>query len=405
MSARQLILLKRFMPPLIYLGGIGALMLADVLASSALEIADVAVWSRVRAINGILAVVCLLGLDQFLLRHPEEVRRVRGILFVQIPLASVAAALIGHAFSQPVLMMILIATFSSVSIAVSQFHRGRGRLLAAQMSAQSWKMIFLAGIGYYAWSKSGIGFENLIVICAIISLIVIFLFSLIGKNYSHAREGGRGVDGLGTVYGISLRLMAISTLTTLSIYLEQLLVNGLGSDHDAAVYFTHATYFLFSASLINGYLSFLAIPWAKSNVEKFENIMSKWMGRTMLAAAVYVVFVQGAASIAWHILTPAVGEIDFPILIAFSISAWSRTIYTYPSAFFGAFGEKDQYTTVTARYALSLLIAGALFLVLWVAAGLSLVHAVAWASTSNWLLRTFIGIRLVRPVAGTEVRL
>lgn len=374
-------------------------MLCDLLASSALEVADVAVWSRVRAINGILAVICLLGLDQFLLRHPETVRRVRGILFVQIPVAALAAALIGHAFSQPALMMTLIATFSSVAVAVSQFHRSRGRLISAQMAAQSWKMIFLIGIGYYAWARPVSQFEMLISICAIISLIALLIIALSAKSQSAENDDQGEIIRLPAIYAISIRLMAISALTTLSLYLEQLAVNILGSDYEAAVYFTHATYFLFSASLLNGYIAFLAIPWAKQNVSRFESIMTKWMWQGILISALYVVAIQGIAAIAWHIIMPTVGEVDLVILVAFSISAWSRTIYTYPSAFLGAFGERDQYTVIAARYALSLVLAAVTFLVLWWVVGLPLVYSVAWASASNWLLRTAIGLRFVRLVS------
>lgn len=374
-------------------------MLCDMLVSSSLEIADVAVWSRVRAISGILAVICLLGLDQYLLRHPGAVRRVRTILFVQIPLAALAAALIGLVFSQPMLMIVLIATFSAISVAVSQFHRSRGRLFLAQMGAQSWKVVFLFGIGYYALADSDLLFEYLIIVCAVLSLIVLLAISLAGRSLSPDESNPCDVDSLAGIYQTSVRLMMISALTTISLYLEQLVVNILGSDREAAIYFTHATYFLFSASLLNGYIAFLAIPWAKRNPDRFQNVMNRWMWQGMGVSAVYVIVVQSIAAIGWNLLSPTVGAVDVAVLVAFSISAWSRTVYTYPSAYLGAFGERDQYTVIVTRYALSLVVAAVIFVALWWGVGLPLVYSVAWASASNWMLRTIIGLRLVRLIS------
>lgn len=400
----SLMFIKKSVPAILYLGGVAALMLADVVASAMLSVDDVAVWSRVRAITGILGVICLLGLDQFLLRYPGEAGRVGRILLVQIPLVAVSAALIGQVLSQSALMIMLISIFSSLAIAFTQFHRSRGRLLAAQISAQSWKIVFLFGIGFYAFLGEQLSVDRVIIICSILSIIFIFTPSLFGGARDQDSASGVHTGGIGSVYGVSLRLMAVSALTALSIYLEQLIVDALGGNNDAAVYFTHAIYFIFSASLLNGYLSFLAIPWAKRNVKKFSNIRFKWMWRSMGAAAIYVAAVQSVAILAWYVLVPDERSIDIVILIAFFISAWSRTVYTYPSAYFGAFGKKGDFNSVLARHVLSFLLAGTLFVIFWFGLGMALTHAVAWASAANWLFRTLICIRLIRPLTHAETR-
>jgi len=59
----------------------------------------------------------------------------------------------------------------------------------------------------------------------------------------------------GALYQIGARFMASSLLLSLSIYAEQLVVNSFGTTNEAAIYFTHATYFLFPISLANGYFA------------------------------------------------------------------------------------------------------------------------------------------------------
>src|SRR5690606_1953503 len=209
-------------------------------------------------------------------------------------------------------------------------------------------------------------------------------------------------EGLFSIYSTSTRLMAISGLTGLSIYLEQLAVNAFGARYEAALYFTHATYFFFAASLVNGYLAFLAVPWVKRNKKAFLEILSRrWRGGIALSI-MYVVVVQAVALAVWWLLNPAVGQINLVLMMAFSVSAFARTIYTYPSAYWGAFGRQGEYAIVIRRYTVSLVLAIGVFGLLWWGMGLTLVHSVALASASNWMLRSIIGVLMVKPAVLRE---
>src|SRR5690606_31504951 len=110
----------------------------------------------------------------------------------------------------------------------------------------------------------------------------------------------------------------------------------------------------------------------------------------------YVSVVQAAALAVWWLLKPAVAQLDLVLILTFSISACARTVYTYPSAYWGAFGGPGEYAVVIRRYIISFILAIGIFLILWEVVGLTLVHSVALASASNWLLRSIIGVLLVK---------
>src|SRR5690606_40589780 len=119
---------------------------------------------------------------------------------------------------------------------------------------------------------------------------------------------------------------------------------------EAALYFTHATYFFFAASLINGYLSFLAVPWAKRNKKAFlEILIRRWRGGIALSI-LYVAVVQAVALAAWWLLKPVVAQLDLVLILTFSISACARTVYTYPSAYWGAFGRDRKSTRLNSSH-------------------------------------------------------
>lgn len=375
-------------------------MLCDMVISSALGVEDVAYWSKVRALNGLLAIACLLGLEQFLARFPERASDVKRLLVVQIPLMALVSAGVVAAtdFLRPWFVAASIGVFSAVSISMFQFYRGRNMFILAQICQQSWKGIFLVGVVLYAVIPHDLSFSSVVEICALVSLAALALLNLLARGGADLPARQNAVlfsGGTRDVYGISFRLMAISSFTALSLYAEQVLVNAVGSDFAAAKYFTHTIYFLFTSSLVTGYLAFIGVPWAIRNEARFMRIFHEQKWQAIGLCVVFVLLFQLLAYGLWYALTPKVGNVDFVLLSLFSISSISRLVYTYPASYFGAFGDKLSYNDLILRQIGSLGLAVLLFLGLFLLLDLPSIYAVALASAGNWVVRTGLGLQLI----------
>jgi len=78
------------MPALIiYAAGLFSLIICDVLVTKFYPSTDVADWAQIRSLVAILSVLCLVGLDQVLIRSPQSSKRLLGLLAIQIPLLGV----------------------------------------------------------------------------------------------------------------------------------------------------------------------------------------------------------------------------------------------------------------------------------------------------------------------------
>lgn len=394
---------KKLAAPAVYAAGLCALMLCDLVVSSSLGVADVAYWSRVRASTGILAIVCLLGLEQYLLRFPEQMEDVRRVLKIQIPLLSgVCAAFVGITdFLHPWYLVLLIAITVSVSAAMSQFYRGRMMLLASQICQQGWKISLLAGVAFYSMNRDLASFPYLIGLSVGAALL-----SLWGTNISYTKflsasvqEPSRKLSGLPLpkMYATSLKLAAISSFTALSLYGEQIIVNSIETDFTAALYFSHATYFLFISSFVYGYLGFSLVPWARLNPNRFIAMHESSFSKYICISILFVFVMQLFSLFLWSIFSPSVGDVDLVLFYIFLTSSFFRLIYTYPSSYIAAFGTEEIYNTMVVLQLLSIFVGLLIFYCLWNWAGVEAAYAVAAGSSCNWALRTVFSFAIIRP--------
>lgn len=389
--------------PAIYTAGLCALMLCDLVISSSLGIEDVAYWSRIRASTGMLTILCLLGLEQYLIRFPDQASDIKRILMIQVPiLAGICAVLISTVdFLHPWYLVVLIGITVSVSAAMSQFYRGKMMLVASQISQQSWKIFLLAGVILYAVNHNIASFSQLIGLSVGAAAVALWSTKVLCKRYfevgeqvSNGRSPGRSLLG---IYSTSLKLAAISSFTALSLYGEQIIINAIEEDFFAAQYFSHVTYFLFASSFLFGYLGFVLVPWARSNIDAFVKVYTEYFFRYVIISLLFISFMQLAALFFWSVLSPSVGGVDFILFAIFFVSSFFRLIYTYPSSYMAAFGSEDAYNTMIVLQIFALIAGLSLFISLWFFGSVPAVYAVAAGSSFNWVLRTVFSLVVIRP--------
>lgn len=371
---------------LIYTIGLGSLFLTDLLVSRFFSHADIADWARLRSLVGIAAVVPLIGLDQVLVRSPAASAQLLRLLAVQVPLLGLgvgfvleATGLVSHWWLGAGLTI-----GSAASLVLFQYFRSHHRQVLSQFAQQGWKVAALALVAVMAatglrgdlvlWGVGLILVTDLLAAGAVVAL---------PPEKLHPQVPARARAH----YAIGSRFMVTAMMLALSVYAEQLVVNRLGSSEEAALYFTSATYFLFTFSFFNGYLAFLIGPWVRDRHDRFIALVRARWWAILAGAVCYALALNLVGWALWQLLGPSIGAVDRGLQLLFLWAGFARTLYVLPSGYLGVFGMPRQHDVLILLQVLTLAPVIALFLALR-ADGVDLVHSVAAASALNWSLRT-----------------
>ena len=396
--------MNRFFQPsfLLYATGLGALFLTDLLVSRTFLPGEIADWALFRSLVGIAAVVPLIGLDQVLIRNPAASAQLLRLLTMQIPLLSLAvgvvlqrAGLVSHWW-----LGTGLAIGSAGSLVLFQYFRSHHRQALSQLSQQGWKITFFALVAVMA--VTGWRADLLLLGVALILLLDVVMAGavlILPPEKLHPQEP----TPARTHYAIGSRFMVTGLLLALSVYAEQLVVNRLGSSEEAALYFTSATYFLFSLSFFNGYVAFLIGPWVRDRHDRFIALLKARWWAILATAAGYAVALNLAGWVLWQLVGPSVGAVDRGLQLMFLWAGFARTLYVLPSGYLGVFGMPRQHDVLILLQILTLLPVIALFLALR-AGGIDLVYSVATASALNWSLRAIVSFSMIGVVARVRAR-
>lgn len=376
-----------------YLIGIGALFGSDLLVTTFAPPETIKDWAEVRSLIGITGILCLVGMDYVMIRSPQSSARLLRILALQIPLLAILVGLV--VWSMGFLSSLWVATFvaagSAASLALSQYFRSHRHNVKSQLIRQSWKILAFVVIGTTLLSGQRLQLDDAVatILLAVVAGAVALVFLR-----QPARLYPQDPEPAGDLYSIGSRFMVTSLLLALAIYAEQLLVNKLGTASDAALYFTHATYFLFPISIGNGYLAFLIGPWMRDNHDRFTVLFRSRWGVILLFAAIYAIALNLFGWQAWQFINPSIGDVDTSLQLIFLVSAFMRTLYTFPSGYNGVFGRPRQHDVLIIAQIISLGIVIGFFIALQ-SFGYRLTQSVALASAANWMLRCLVAFAIM----------
>ncbi|EZQ20345.1 hypothetical protein CF98_05380 [Halopseudomonas bauzanensis] len=374
----------------IYLGGIGSLLLCDILVTRSFSEEDIALWAEVRSLIGISGILCLVGLEQVLMRSRRSSARLLQLLAIQIPILSivVGSLLWFFGFLNYWLIAVLLGGAAASSSALAQYYRSHYMSIASQLAQQLWKCLALIAIVIVLMYEVKVEVDALVVGIMVFSVMLVAVFIF---RYTPGSLFPQDPQGYAELYMIGSRFMVTALLLSLAIYGEQLLVNKLGGASDGAQYFTHATYFLFPVSVFNGYFAFVIAPWVRDNHDKYINILKEKYFLIILSAFGYSMFISFIGWLGWLVVRPAVGMPNLFLQMIFFWVCFFRTIYMLPSAYIGVFGRPRQHDILIAGQAAALIIAVLLLFFLKESGWLELVTIVALASAVNWGLRVMAG--------------
>ena len=247
---------------LIYLLGTSALIALDIAVSKFLSAAGIETWATIRSLIGLSGFVCLIGLDQMIVRSRQSSFLICRLVAVQVPLLSIIVGTLiwWLEFMSNWSYSILLVAGSSATMFFQQYFRSNHLRVRAQVAEQGWKVVTLCIVsGSVIWNIQIM--IDLAFITAIIGMIAVSSLSLLQSPPN--KLFAQSPEPVSSLYAYGFRFMLSSILLALALYGEQLVVSGLGTSEESATYFTHAVFFLFPISIANGY-TLLSLEYAQA---------------------------------------------------------------------------------------------------------------------------------------------
>ena len=380
---------------LAYLLGMASMLVSDILVSKFLGDADIALWADVRALFGILAAIVTLGIEMVIIRAPRASRLLLRLVLMQAIFLSLPLGFLVHQLgylSSP-WSAILLASGAAFAVAQGQYFRSHSSFFVSQFAQQGWKIVVLILLADFIF------FHNIRALpIDLLASSAVFVVSILGWGLVLTRRRDRDSHseehGLRKHYTISFRFLVTNIILNVALFGEQMIVNGLGTNAQAAIYFTHMTYFLLPVSVVTTFVGFRIGPWMRDNPDRFEAMLARCRLPIHVVILATVTLAQAIGWIGWWLIGPSVGEPNAFLQIAFFMLSTLRTYYVIPSAYNGIFGAPKEH---------DLLIISQLFLLLLLAAGIyaafpavDIIIVVAIVGVLNWMARTLISDRVMK---------
>ena len=371
------------------------MILSDIVVSKFLSDADIALWADVRALFGILAAILTLGMEMVLIRAPRASRLLLRLVFLQAIFLSVPLGFLVHqlGYLSGPWSAILLASGGAFVVVQGQFFRSHGSFLVSQFAQQGWKIIVLVLLVDFVFLHNTSAWS-----IDLLASSAIFLASIIGWGLvlTRWRDHDSQEGGLREHYAISFRFLVTNIILNVSLFGEQMIVNAIGTNAQAAIYFTHMTYFLFPVSIVGTFVGFRIGPWVRDNPDIFEEMLTSRRLQLHICILAMVAAAHAIGWIGWWLIGPSVGEPNTFLQIAFFILAIQRTHYVIPSAYNGIFAAPREHDLLIITQLVLLLILGLGVYVLFPVVDIFIIVAIG--GVLNWMARTLISDRVMKVV-------
>jgi hypothetical protein len=373
----------------LYGAGACAYLAIDIMVASWFAPSEIAEWAAIRSLVGLSGVLCLLGLDYVFVRSPDSSRRILKLAAVQVPIIAVpigwlisAAGFLGAPW-----LTIGICVGSALTIAIYQYHRTNLNPLVAQVAYQSWKLalalLVLAAVLFpFAIEISR---ATMVVLLGCAGTMVLPLI----------RPPARGLGGtlklsVSEIYRLGARFVLNSVTLGAALYAEQLVVVRIAPVDHAAIYFSHAAYFMFPVLFVNGYGGFKLGPWLRRNKKMFEDFITRRWHVVIMGVLIYVGASHGVMTIVWGNFMPSSTGIDYKLQAFFFLSGIAVTLYAIPSAYTGVFSPAHHQTRLLVGQWFAASVAGVAVWFTVLRGDASIIYAIAGISALHWLMRTLV---------------
>ncbi|MEZ9876750.1 hypothetical protein AB4349_14015 [Vibrio breoganii] len=376
---------------LLYLVGMGGFVLSDLIVAKYYSINDVEIWAFAKSVLLLSASLCILGLDQVVIRDSGAFKLIWRFLVIRAIILASGIALILWSYISDVsyltwFFIILGLTFLSF---MSALYRGALKMFRAQLSLNGWKLYFLIIVSLSI--GVGVSIDYIILLSILIAVIVTFIFIAIRKDLFDFYFNKKAENSKNKIVSQSYKFVLLTISLNLSINFEQLAINMLGGGNNSVNVFAHFTVFLPFVVFLNGFVGFYLGPLLR----KYKNVFDICTYRKLRFWFVILCLLLG-------LLSFSVGFFGFSFMYGdkynfsygFSICVvligMFRLLYSLPSAYISILGGDDilkLYCRVNIMCLFICLILVALFINL----GFDVAYTVLVFSLLNWMLRVLFG--------------
>lgn len=292
-------------------------------------------WALTKSVLFIGLIFVLLGLDQAIVRLKLNIKEIIFPALIQFFIISFLIATIIVLFTKKGQLntpITIISLFLLASIyLIYAEHRLNLRYFKAQISVNGWKILFLLLIFFVGYSNFFIALP--IAIC--VTYIIIFidrgafkLFKLISL------EQYKRIIKTGLHYFVTLLTL------TLTIYIDQIVLNTDRRILEASVLFSHITFFVSPNAILIGFGGFLLVPYLKKNPEKRIFLFKKYIYIYLLFVVTIVIISYFLGYVLFSCLKSS-KDFSFYLALAMSTVAFLRYLYILPSSYIGSFASNQ----------------------------------------------------------------
>jgi hypothetical protein len=386
----------------IYIIGLISLYVSDLYISTYFGEDVIAQWAEVRSLIGLSGIISLLGMEMVLVRNPLDSDRIFRLICLQLPATCFVVGYIIYkiGFMSSIAEAFLLTLGSSLTILVYQYYRTHNEYTLSQLFQQLWKVFVLLTLIILVFYEKYVDVKTT-VIAFILIISMIGLVSILNGGANSLSNGRSSYKKLLPMYSIGIRFVMTSSLLALSIYAEQLIVKSLSGSVGSATYFSHATYFLFPMSIMNGYLGFLIGPWIRDNKEKFYYYSKQYRIGAFIFVLIAALSVNLMGGFLWSFLVnPDIG-INTNLRVVFLMTSIVTSFYQIPSGYNGIYALKEHQNMIIIYQISSVILALLTFVLLFYKFDLDILISVAISSFMNWVGRTASGYFMIYKIKNT----
>lgn len=384
--------MKRWASVFIYLSGMVSLFLVDFIIVRFESTETISNWATIKSVVMIGGTLALLGMDQVMVRLPEQSIGILKRSYFQVIIAVLIYSLV--VFQLGLLTEGISLVFAILAMAMSTLHFGYLRshflLILAQVVTNGWKILFLLILCMSIYLDFKIDYSVIYVISILITLIFVFTF----KNKTIYPQQQKNNANTREQYELGARFFISLLSLNLSLYLEQVLLNAGNHIEESSIYFSHFTVILPLIMLFNGYIGFILGPYIRKNTEKFELILKKyWWVPTLFSISLGALSYLISNYIFLYFLEEKTTFLPHLALIITLIGSL-RIMYILPSSYLGVVASKEDLDKFIIINSISIgVLVGSFYL--FYQLNNDALYSIAYASLLNWLIRTTYGNYLV----------
>ena len=380
---------------MMFLVGVGAMYIANVLITRHASIEVTAQWATLNAFMMVGGTFALFGFDQQLVREPKAAKLIAKTSVFNILIVAIFAGLVGQylEYTPNAIVGACVVIGFAASAMSFQWWRSNLKMTAAYLSNGTWRLTFLAGVALLFVPKS-VPLSSLLIGAFIIGFIFIGLLFWRVKPTITLTSIHNDIKGVKDIYFVGSSYFMAGLSLAIASYAESLVVRTLGEPADVALYFTSIILFLFPGVMFNQYVAAVVGPALRQDEARAIHLLRRY--RTLLIVALFAIWPMLVAG-GFLLGTLIYGSVQTPLVLAalLSLTSCVRLIYIIPSNFVGIIANKKQLREISALF---LLFALMFPFMSWgfTKAGLAVIFAVAIANLINWTLRTLVGLSIVK---------